>query len=226
MKEANSLWGKKYLMSKGYKLRLGESSYMHRFGGHNWKLPECKNCNTEYHQLVTLDLSDPILAFLKLDSEYELPLISCLNCSSWWEYQSYKIDFKNKKVELVEVIDDFNEIQDEEDKFPLIFPQKQMCLVPLEKNEKPITEDLYEEIIDGFGEEYICRVGGKPIFVTESISERCPLCGRKMNFVAQIVPTPYDNYDALEGIDFFFGDGVIYYYYCNKCQTMHVITQA
>lgn len=225
MNEIN-FWGKKFVNSKGYKFVLGESQYAHRFGGHNWNLPICKNCNTEYHQLITLDLSDPSLEFLGMDKNNELPLISCLNCSSWWEYQSYKIDFENNKIELVDVVDEFNEIQDEEDKFSLVFPERKMSLVPLEEKEKPITEELYYEILDSLGEEYICRVGGIPVFMTEEISDSCPSCGDKLTFIAQIAPAPYDDYNVLDGVEFFFGDGVLYFYYCKKCQTMHVITQA
>lgn len=86
-----------------------------------------------------MDLNDLQLKGLLDEDTEEFPLISCLNGSSWWEYQCFAIDFKEKKVNLLDAVDAFHECQDEEDKLPLVFPERAMKLVPLDDSEKPVN---------------------------------------------------------------------------------------
>lgn len=225
MKSIKKIYGREYKKAKGYKLLLGESDFEHKFGGHTWNLPLCQNCDTEYHQLITLDLRDPKLKYLGLENKEEFPLISCLNCSSWWELETYKIDFENKSVELQSVVDDLHEIQEDEDKFPLFFPERKLTLEELDESEFPLNEDQYYDLLDCLGEEYICRLGDKPLFLTEVINEKCITCGGELTFIAEITPAPFGDEDVLNGVNFYFGEGVLYYYYCHKCNTVHVFPQ-
>ncbi|WP_053956047.1 hypothetical protein [Inediibacterium massiliense] len=90
---------------KGFKVVQGELIYKHRFGDRTWKIPKCENCHELYHPIFTFDLNDPKLKDIKIDDLNELPLISCLNCSTAWEQQIFKIDAKNKEVKILSTRD-------------------------------------------------------------------------------------------------------------------------
>lgn len=225
MEKNSELYGKQYRDITGYKLVLGDSQYGHKFGGHDWKLPNCDNCAGEYQQLIVLDLKEPGLNAIINSEATQLPLISCLNCSSWWEYQCFKIDFLKKEISLLDAYDEFHECLPDDCKFPGVFQERKLQLTELTLEKKPIDEEQYYDLIDSLGEASICRVLGRPLFVTEYIEPVCPICSSKMNFIAQIAPTPPENTTTLDGVDFYFGEGVLYYYYCDECKTMQVFTQ-
>ncbi|SDP14332.1 hypothetical protein [Selenomonas ruminantium] len=71
-----------------------------------------------------------------------------------------------------------------------------------------------EEFIECMGREYFCRLGGDPVFLSDPIEMRCPKCGRNMQYVGELTDNNFDNSALLNGLDFYFGDMFLYYYYC------------
>lgn len=222
--KANSyLYGLHWKNKKGYKAILGDGYFNHRFGGNDWNLPVCPNCKEHYHQIFTFDLADPHLKELNIGNASEIVLISCLNCSSSWERQLYKLDFDNKTVNLIEIVDTQCWIQEDEFKLPIPLPKHHIQLVDLELKDYPLDEDSYYDILDSIGEDYICRILGAPVFAQSPIDIECPMCKKNMQYIASIYSQPYEREKV--DFEFFVGEMSLYFYFCNHCNLMKVECQ-
>lgn len=119
---------------KGYRVIEGYSKYNHRFGGESWTVPICKNCGEKYHQIFTFDLNDPRLKELKIEGLEELPLISCVNCSTAWEEQLFRVDNKKKEVKILKDKDIHGFIQEIDDRIHSPLPEVEVvgyyCFFP------------------------------------------------------------------------------------------------
>ena len=82
-----------------------------------------------------------------------------------------------------------------------------------------------EEVIESMGRDYFCKLGGKPVFLTNSIEMRCKECGRKMQYVGALTGSDFENNELLNGVDFYFGDMFLYFYYCDTCNVVGVDSQ-
>lgn len=122
------LFGEHWKNKKGFKVLQSNGQYNHRFGGEDWILPRCSNCKQTIHQIFTFDLADPRLEVLNVLAGKELPLVSCLNCSSSWEKQIYKMDFENKKIIEIYIEDKQHWVQDEDQKIPTPLPRYEVDL--------------------------------------------------------------------------------------------------
>lgn len=87
----------------------------------------------------------------------------------------------------------------------------------MEEKDIPIDCDAYYNIFDSFGEEYICRILGAPLYAQGPIDRQCPLCGKEMIYVATIGSQSYNAERLMGGIDFFIGDMNLYYLLCKDC---------
>ncbi len=212
-KSCSYKWGEHWAGKGGYKLVQGNSIYNHYFGGETWKLPVCKNCGKHYHQIITLDMSDN-----RVNIKYkgaELPLVSCLNCSLMWEPQLFKIDYNNKEVHILSDDNKYKWIADEEFRIPVPLTPKRMKLVDLDKEDNPLTETMYYNSYEKFGNSYLARVLGAPLYAQNPIDYECPICHQKMDYIASICAT--DSNDIFDSYDFVIGDFVIYFLYCENC---------
>ena len=99
-------YGEHWKNKTGYKVLKGKGDFDHKFGGNDWNIPLCKNCNTPYHQILSLDLRDPKLKSIMGICDKELPLISCLNCSSGWADcpKTHNLTFHIKLLHIISVL--------------------------------------------------------------------------------------------------------------------------
>lgn len=194
------------------------SSYRHVFGGREWKTPKCCNCDNYYHQILSLDLNDPRLGSIMGVRDLNIPLISCLNCSSNWGEQFFKIEFEKKQVIQIYNNDKHNWI--ENDDLRLVYPLPQMN-VSLEL----LSNEESKNILNDFGIKYFITVLGEPLYLYSNnmINSYCPLCHKKMTYLATVCS---DFANIIKNFDFQFGEQWLYFYYCNNCETMKAIGQS
>lgn len=192
--------------------------YRHKFGGNDWETPVCQNCSEHYHQILSLDLRDPKLHSIIGECDMQLPLISCLNCSSNWGEQIFKVDFKNKQVIRIRDDDKFQWVEAEELK--LIYPLPEFT-VSLEI----LSNEEVANIIDDFGSKYFITVLGNPVYLYsgESFNKCCPICGNDMTYLASVCS---DFANTLNEFDFQFGEQWLFYFFCCHCKIMKVIGQS
>ena len=225
-KSVSYLYGPHWKGMKGYRVVEGISDYNHRFGGEKWKVPTCKNCGEKYHQIFSFDLNDERLKELKIEGLVELPLISCLNCSTVWEPQLFKIDKNKKEVSVLINNDIHGFIQDIELRIPSPLPEVPVTLVDMKEEDIPIDETTYYEIFEIFGSEYLCRLIGAPLYIQSPIDRECPICHREMNYVATIGSQEFGKVDSLiSGVDFFLGEMFLYFLFCKYCSVLKTEVQ-
>jgi hypothetical protein len=202
----------------GYRVIEGKGNYNHFFGGQSWKLPTCQNCKEKLHQIFTFDLEDPRLSELKVNELENIPLITCLNCSYYWEPQTFKLNLVKKEVKVINQEDIHYWETDEEDKIPSPLPKITMKLVELFNNDIPLDEEHYENAHSYFGKEYVCRLLGAPLLASGPIDRECPCCSQEMKYVATVTGENYGNDSrVISTVEFAFGESFIYFLFCKKC---------
>lgn len=212
--QIGSHWGGKI----GYRVVEGFDSYRHFFGGESWKLPTCPKCNENLHQIFTFDLSDPRLVILKVNNLRELPLVSCLNCSYHWESQTFKLDYLKKEVTIINQIDLHNWQSDDEDKIPSTMTRTDVKIIDMLNGDIPIDDESYATAFEFFGEEYLCRLLGSPLYANGPIDRECPCCLREMIYVSTVTGENYGNESNLiSTVDFVIGESYIYFLFCKSC---------
>lgn len=223
----NYMIGIHWKNEKGYRVIQGKDNFNHYFGGEYWDIEECKLCGGHVHQILTFDLEDPKLSKLKTDSLSELPLVSCLNCSLYWEPQVYKIDTKNKSVEFLQQKDIHNFIQEDEDKIPTPLSKENVLLTDMLIEDIPINRDIYNKAFKSIGREYLCRILGSPLYATDPIDLECPLCKSEMLYIATLGGETYGKSgNIIKGVDFIIGEGLVYFFLCPKCNIVKTEMQS
>lgn len=53
----------------------------------------------------------------------------------------------------------------------------------------------------------------------------CPKCEKEMQYVGELTGSDWGNVVLLNGLDFYFGDMFLYYYYCDECHVVGVDSQ-
>lgn len=192
--------------------------YDHKFGGNDWETPVCQNCYEHYHQILSLDLRDPKLCSIIGEQDMQFPLISCLNCSSNWGEQIFRIDFRNKQVIRIGDDDTFHWVEDEELKLVYPLPEFKVSLDVLSNEEA-------ENIINDFGSKYFITVLGTPAYLysDDYYNTHCPVCGGEMKYTAAVCS---DFVNILKEFDFKFGEQWLLYFFCRHCNIMKVIGQS
>ena len=209
----------------GYKVIKGDNGYNHRFGGSSWKLPICENCIEEIHQIITLDLKDPRLSEVLGIINKELPLVSCLNCSSSWSNQCFKIDFENKEVKVLNIEDNIHEVLEDDICFPVPLKEIKIKLDELSEDERPTDEESFENAIEVFGEEYFCRILGDPLWLEQSLNTKCISCNDEMIYVGMVGSQAWGSKPIIEDKEFYIGEHNLYFSICKKCNLLHVECQ-
>lgn len=215
-------YGEHWKNDQGYSAVLRKGSYHHFFGGKTWRLPICSNCKASYHQIINLDINDPKISFLSKKIKC-LPLIACLNCSESWNRFYYRIDNKLIISELT-VNDTQHWIQEDDLKITVSLPKIDLTLEEIPLSDNPITKEKYDSAIDTAGTKSICYVSGAPIYLQNPINYECPVCKRRMNYVATVFSDVSGNLKDYD-IDFDLGEMFLYYCFCDNCDLVVCETQ-
>lgn len=214
-----------YRSQSGYISKPGDDQYHHRFGGDSWEINTPEGCDRPA-LLIVFDLNDDRLSSIGETEFCELPLCSYINSDCWIARHDYIIDFDKKKVLFHSCNNPTGFELTAEDKFTLPLPERRLCLDNMDESDYPVDEDSYWNCTDEIlgGDKYI-RVLGMPLWLQEPEDVRCN-CGKDKTFIATI---GYENWDGpyrlLDDKPFFFGEGVIYFFYCNACKSISVISQ-
>lgn len=225
-KSYSYLFGPHWRGMKGYRVVKGSEQYQHRFGGETWKVPLCKNCNAPLHQILTLDLKDPRLEILRAESLEELPLVSCLNCSTSWEPQIFKVSGQKKEIKILSQNDSQGWISEQEDRVPAPLPKVSVMLNKMHSDDIPVDEQTYDRAFYLLGDEYICRLLGAPLYATDPIDRECPICKKEMTFIATFYGESCTKAGKLMGeVDLFLGEMYLYFLLCRDCLVIKTESQ-
>ena len=225
-KSPSYIFGPHWENHSGYRVIEGADKYNHKFGGDSWNVPICKLCNEPMHQIFTFDLEDPRLESIKVEGLNELPLVSCLNCSKSWDTQVFKLNSENKSIEMMRQDDIENWVQDEEDKIQVPLPSIKMSLKEMLQNDIPTDNDKYEEAMELFGTEYLCRILGAPLYAQEPLNRECTICGKEMMYIATVSgESDYNSFNIIKEVDFTIGEMYLYFMMCKECLSIKIECQ-
>ncbi|MFD4706856.1 hypothetical protein ACFWM3_18580 [Gottfriedia sp. NPDC058432] len=224
----NIFYDKSYKDTVGYKIIFNNKSdkHHHVLGGENWNLPECPICKQSMHQLISLDLNDNRLNMFQGNRREELPLFSCLNCSMQWDDQYFKIDFMSKSASIIQQKQEHKEQIDVEQRIAVPIPTLQFTLNEFKEKDYPTSEETYDDIFSDFGVEYIGRVLGKPVLAQDELNNKCCSCHGDMPFIALISGENFIEYLKEKNIDLFFGELILYFSFCLRCEILKVESQS
>jgi hypothetical protein len=210
----------------GYRVVKGLDNYNHYFGGDSWETPLCPNCKVSMHLIINFDLKDKRLEELGSGDLNSIPLVSCLNCSSFWSPQIFWIDANKKEISLIEQSDEEKWVANIEDRLPYPLPFSEMKLVELQDTDVQGDDDS-DPAFEAFGSEYICRILGNPLFATEYIHKECAYCNEELLYVATICSEDYYSKGLVhETFSFNFGESFLYFYLCRNCSTVETEMQS
>lgn len=202
----------------GYRVIKGIDKYHHSFGGDMWNTPICPNCGTNLHLIFNFDLSDTRLDKLSNGKLNLIPLVSCLNCSSYWSTQVFKIEPLTRTITILKQADEEGWVTEDEYKLPYPLPFSNMKLEELHESDLTSIEVDTDKAFEDFGSEYVCRILGEPLIATDPIKSTCYLCNENMEYVATICSEDYDSEGLVhEGFTFDFGESFLYFYFCKSC---------
>ncbi|CAH1225759.1 hypothetical protein PAECIP111893_05296 [Paenibacillus plantiphilus] len=215
------------MRTQGFRVVKGIDIYNHSFGGESWETPICPNCGTKLHLIFNFNLNDIRLEKIKNGKIDRIPLISCLNCSSYWSNQVFKIETQTGTVTILKQSDEENWISEEEDRLPYPLPFSKVKLENLQEIDMPTIERDTDRAFEAFGSEYVCRILGEPLFATEPIQKKCNQCNEYLEYVATICSEDYDSEGLVhEGFSFNFGASFLYFYFCKLCNILETEMQS
>jgi len=211
---------------RGWIAEPGIDNYNHRFGGDRWTVIDPTPKFGGPTLLLTLDLKDPRLAALNLENLPELPLCSYINCNIWSFRQEYRINFKEKKV-ILEVRSDSSESPGLDLLLPNPLKEKSIRLKDMKKKEYPVDEITYWKAYDEFlGGNGFVRILGPPIWLRHRENIECT-CGSSVIYAASFgYQFNNEKQKFIEIQPFFIGEGALYFFICNNCTKLIVISQS
>lgn len=227
MEDFSKRFGSQYSMAKGYVVECEKTSdYKHRFGGSSWKIVDNTPIEDGPALLMVLDLCDPRLSGLGISSLDELPICSYINCDVWLQEQVYKVDSRTKEVLLISQKAISKGTLDDEDKMPNPLPEKFIDLREMSDLEYPIDEDSYWRNTDDFlGGRSFFRVAGNPLWLQEPKKINCS-CKTQMSFIMCMGYEGWSGpFQYIDKMPFFLGESALYFYYCDSCGELRVISQ-
>ncbi|OAS14697.1 hypothetical protein [Paenibacillus oryzisoli] len=212
---------------EGYRVIKGIDKYLHSFGGDSWNTPICPNCDTNLHLIFNFDLKDNRLEKLSNGQLDRIPLISCLNCSSYWSTQVFEIEPRTGTITILKQTDGEKWISEKEDHLPNPLPFSNVKFEELYETDTPSNEGDTDKAFEDFGSEYICRILGEPLIATEPIQNKCYSCNEDMEYVATICSEDFDSEGLVhEGFTFNFGESFLYFYICKSCNLLQTEMQS
>jgi hypothetical protein len=225
------LWGPQMAIPGGYIVEPGEGEYRHRVGGSSWQVVDPNSVYGGPTLFLTLDLSDPRLASVQLSDTDELPLASYMNCGAWGKRQVYCIEPERHVLRMVHREAVSPRPLPEELQFPNPLPETMVHLRPMNQSDWPLDSDSYSRVFEEFaGGSSFIRILGPPLWVYRPWEETCS-CGAAMAYVCgfgyelQLPDKPHLS-GYIPGGKFYYGEGVLYFFLCQRCREIVVQSQS
>lgn len=224
-RHSSKLFGTHMASPVGWIVAGGEDSYYHRLGGSRWNTSSLVSVCGEPTLLLTLDLNDPKLQALGITSIKELPLCYSVNCDALLRKQVFRIRRSARSVDLIDI--DANPPEPVEILFPERLPEVKIKLSPMEPEDYPSNENLYEEACERFlGGNSFIRVLGPPLWLQWPEEVFCH-CGLLMNYVCSVGYERPNRCDILiPKLPIFLGEAALYFFICRVCLQITVISQS
>jgi len=161
---------------------------------------KCPNCQCNLMNLMTIDGTDPRLAFLNLPGIITIP--TCPNCCTLSDKTLIRYQVNGESImELIEPYEDENYLTEEELKE---IAERQYVL-------SPTAKPLYYPC----GEEEMAHIGGHAYWIQDFQYDECPDCQQKMKLLGSVPLSTI--LDGLEGTE--------YIEICTDCQVISVLHQ-
>jgi uncharacterized protein YwqG len=203
----------------GYRLTIDweaastASAYANKYGGlpsNGAKLCTCKGCGHHHHLLFQIDLTDPNLSYLGLDSSDYLFIFTCLNCASYEKVMHYRLNDRGKEIVV---------LQDTPGVFVRQYPdcldEHPVSCRHLKHDEYPVTEEVLSSLLSREGKH---QLGGMPTWIQNKEQISCLDCGYEMEYIAMIDSELYLGKDGFREKEHMFGDeGILYVFVCREC---------
>jgi hypothetical protein len=221
-------FGSQYAKPVGYVVEPDDcSTYGHIFGGSSWEVVDTQPIADGPALLFVLDLSDPKLSCLDINSLKLLPICSYINSDVWLHEQVYKIHDHPKEVLLLSKTTGNVHTSDEEDRMPNPLPEKKIDLREMKDSEYPVNEESYWKNTDDFlGGLSFFRVSQNPLWLQEIKMVQCS-CRSEMKHVMSIGYEGWGGpFQYICGMPFFLGESALYVYFCDSCSESRVISQS
>lgn len=137
----------------------------------------------------------------------------------------FQIDPDSNTVELIETEVSRDEVLEEIYRLPSIFPEHRLTLRTMLPTEYPVDERSYELALDSFdGDDAFLRVLGPPVWVNWIQDVICT-CGLKTMYIASVGSEGSNGRRVLSDRNFFYGEGCLYFFFCEECLILAVISQ-
>jgi len=219
------VFGPSYLDRVGGIGLPGNSRFKHRFGGDSWLVDDTTPLEVKPCLILTLDISDPILASLSDTSLNELPLCSYVSCDLCSSPQFYRVDQQLRRVTCLQRSSVPGNAQCGSSTPRL--KEKSLIIQTMTDEDFPTSESAYWRASDLFlGGGRFIRVLGPPLWLDAVEIVQCN-CGRTMKYVCSLgyeTRPPYSQ--LIENQPVMFGEMGIYWFTCAQCLTIAVITQS
>jgi hypothetical protein len=215
-------YGSHMSMPRGFIVKIGNDQYKHKFGGCSWDIID-NITNYQPTLLLVLDKLDPQLSTLELALD-EIPICSHINCSAWHGRQQFKIDPLTRSIKLVSL--EVSNIESFHTELPNPFPEKSVIIRPMNTTDYPVDRDTYSQACERFlnSNDFI-RVLGPPLWMELEQKEIC-ICGTSMKYMCSVGSQAHIYGDFIDEINFYIGEGVLYFFLCPNCLLLTVISQS
>jgi uncharacterized protein YwqG len=196
-----------------WETRSAASAYANKYGGlpsNGTKLGTCKGCGHHHHLLFQIDLFDPNLSYLGLDSLDYLFIFTCLNCASYEKEMYYRLNDRGKEIVVLQETPGVfvHQYPDYLDEHPVSYRH-------LKHDEYPLTEEIFSNLLS---REAKHQLGGMPTWIQDKAQISCLDCGQEMEYIAMIDSELYVGKDGFREKGHMFGDeGILYLFVCREC---------
>ena len=185
----------------------------HKYGGtpsNGAVLPVCRGCGEQIHLLFEIDLTDPELAYLELDSLDYLFILTCLNCASYIHPMYYRLTNRGQEIAVLQ-----QEASQLVREYPMVLDAHPVSCRYLGDDEYPSTDEAFCRLVDQEGKH---QLGGRPVWIQGRGHLPCLLCGKEMDYIAMVDSELYVGQDGFRDHGHMFGDeGILYIFICREC---------
>lgn len=195
----------------------------HKYGGtpsNGTELPLCAGCGKPLHLLFQIDVTDPQLDYLGLNTLGYLYIVTCLDCASYETLTYYRIGERGNEIAVLQggrghIV--------EVRQYPHPLEEHSISLHPLTDDEYPLTEN---DLFDLLRREGKHQLAGMPLWRQYEEHVPCILCKGRMEYIAMVDSELYIGEDGFREKGRMFGDeGILYTFICRKCSVLAVKAQ-
>ncbi|MCI7441867.1 MAG: hypothetical protein MSA89_02090 [Clostridium sp.] len=152
---------------------------------------KCPHCESSYVNILDIDGNDERLKFLNLNGRIKVK--TCLSCLPYDEAIFCKYELNGESEVLP--FEPWNDEKIEDENIRKVF------LKPIVLSKNKIFKYY------GCNTEDLITIGGEGNWINDNIHFKCPCCGKKMKYFAQI-----------QGASIDFYEGTIYFEICQECK--------